>query len=452
MNWRIPRRTFLRGAAGAALGLPLLEAMAPHSARAAARTAPPVRMGCIYLPNGVPNDAWRPEVKDGRLVRMNEWMAPFESLKDDVQFIAGLQSETNGSHPGAGATWIVRPCPEGDRISQSKSVGAPSMDQIVARAIGDATPFPSLELISRPEGSFSKSLLRNNISWRNGSTPVPRETEPRAVYDRLTGRSAHDRHSSSSHRQQSVLDAVLADAHSLRKRVGRADQDKLDEYVDAVRSVERQMTQMASDSRAAAREKASSFPRPPAGVPEDHGAYLRLMFDMMLLAFWTDSTRVATFMLDHEQSNRYIDFIPEVKGMWHAISHWRDISGKTEDDDGETSWSSREVKYKQYLTIIKYHQEQVAYFLNRLKEIKEGDGTLLDHSMILYGSPFSDGNEHLSRNLPMLIAGKAGGKIAPGRLLEYPDGAAEGVYLSMMDIMGVPVHEIGGIDTAIPIT
>ena len=212
------------------------------------------------------------------------------------------------------------------------------------------------------------------------------------------------------------------------------------------------MSQMASDSRAAAREKASSFPRPPAGVPEDHGAYLRLMFDMMLLAFWTDSTRVATFMLDHEQSNRYIDFIPEVKGMWHAISHWRDISGKTEDDDGETSWSSREVKYKQYLTIIKYHQEQVAYFLNRLKEIKEGDGTLLDHSMILYGSPFSDGNEHLSRNLPMLIAGKAGGKIVPGRLLEYPDGPAEGVYLSMMDIMGVPVHEIGGIDTAIPIT
>ena len=452
MNWRIPRRTFLRGAAGAALGLPLLEVMEPSSARAAARAAPPIRMGCIYLPNGVPNDAWRPEVDNGRIVKMNEWMASFESLKDDVQFIAGLQSETKGSHPGAGATWLVRPCPEGDRISKSKSVGEPSMDQIVAQAIGDQTPFASLELISRPEGSFSKSLLRNNISWRNGSTPVPRETEPRAVYDRLTGRSAHDSHSSGSHRQQSVLDTVLADARSLRKRVGRADQGKLDEYVDAVRSVERQMSQMASDSRAAAREKASSFPRPPAGVPEDHGAYLRLMFDMMLLAFWTDSTRVATFMLDHEQSNRYIDFIPEVKGMWHAISHWRDISGKTEDDDGETSWSSREVKYKQYLTIIKYHQEQVAYFLNRLKEIKEGDGTLLDHSMILYGSPFSDGNEHLSRNLPMLIAGKAGGKIAPGRLLEYPDGAAEGVYLSMMDIMGVPVHEIGGIDTAIPIT
>jgi len=269
------------------------------------------------------------------------------------------------------------------------------------------------------------------------------------VYDRLTGRSGSD---GSSKRQESVLDTVLEDAKSLRRRASDADQDRLDEYLDAVRSIEKQMSALAGESRAAARQKAATFPRPPEEIPEDHGAYLRLMFDMMVLAYWTDSTRVATFMLDHEQSNRYFDFIPEVKGMWHAISHWRDISGKTEDDDGETSWTSKEVKYDQYRTIVKYHQEQVAYFLNRLKEIEEGDGTLLDHSMILFGSPFSDGNEHLSSNLPMLIAGRAGGRIEPGRLLEYPDGPAEGVYLSMMDIMGVPTHEIGGIDTAIPIT
>ena len=448
-NWHMSRRTFLRGAAGAVLGLPLLDVMVPRSARAVTKTASPLRMGCIYLPNGVPTDAWRPEVKDGRLVKMNEWMAPFEPLRNDVQFIAGLQSETKGSHPGAASTWLVRPCPEGDRISKVKQVGAPSMDQIVARAIADETPFASLELISRPQGSFSKSLLRNNISWRNGTTPVPRETEPRAVYDRLTGRGTQNQESS---QLQSVLDTVLEDARSLRSRVGRADQDRLDEYFDAVRSVEKQMSELASESRASARKKASIYPRPPEGIPEDHGAYLRLMFDMIVLAYWTDSTRVATFMLDHEQSNRYFDFIPSVKGMWHAISHWRDISGRTEDDDGDSSWSSKEVKYDQYRTIIKFHQEQVAYFLNRLKEIKEGDGTLLDQSMILYGSPFADGNEHLSSNLPMLIAGRAGGRLAPGRLLEYPNGPAEGVYLSMMDIMGVPAHEIGGVDTAIPIT
>ena len=161
------------------------------------------------------------------------------------------------------------------------------------------------------------------------------------------------------------------------------------------------------------------------------------MFDMMVLAYWTDSTRVATFMLDHEQSNRYVDFIPGVKGMWHAISHWRDISGKTEDDDGKTSWSSREIKYDQYRAIIKYHHEQVAYFFNRLNEIQEGEGTLLDNSMILYGAPFEDGNEHISADLPMMIAGRAGGKISSGRVLAHSGAPAEGVYLSMMDIMDV---------------
>ena len=448
---RLSRRTFLRGAAGAALGLPLLDVMEPRSARAAAKAAPPIRMGCLYLPNGVPSEAWMPEAEAGRLTRLNGWMESLEPLREDLQFIAGLQSETKGSHPGAGATWLVRPCPEGDRISKSKSVGSPSMDQIVARAVGGDTPFASLELISRPEGSFSKSLLRNNISWRNGTTPVPRETEPRAIFDRLSGRDADGAYEGGD-RRQSILDAVLADANSLKRRVSRADRDKLDEYLDAVRNVEKRMSRMAGESRAAAREKAATFARPPAEIPEDHAEYLRLMFDMLVLAFWTDSTRVATFMLDHEQSNRYFDFIPEVKGMWHALSHWRDISGKTEDDDGKTSWSSREKKFEQYLKVTKFHHEQVAYFLNRLKQIKEGDGTLLDHSMILYGSPFSDGNEHLSRDLPMLIAGKAGGKIRPGRLLEYRDAPAEGVYLSMMDVMDVPVHEIGGIDTVVPIT
>ena len=245
---------------------------------------------------------------------------------------------------------------------------------------------------------------------------------------------------------------MLEDARSLRARVSRADQHKVDEYLEAVRSVERRLSQAATASRAATRERALTFPRPEVEVPENHDEYLRLMFDMIVLAFWSDSTRVATFMLDHEQTNRYFNFLPEVQGMWHALSHWRDISGKTEDDDGKTSWSSREKKYEQYLKVIRYHHEQVAYFLGHMKAIEEGDGTLLDHSMILYGSPFSDGNEHLSESLPMLIAGRAGGKIQPGRRLHFAEGPAEGVYLSMMDIMGVAVHEIGGIDTAVAIT
>jgi hypothetical protein len=407
----------------------------------------------------VPNDAWRPESSNGQLNKLNEWMAPFEPLKNNLQIIAGLQSETKASHAGACATWLIRPCPDGGRISRSRSVGEPSMDQLVARVVGEHTPFPSLELSARPEGSFSKSLLRGNISWRNSTTPVPRETNPQAVYDRLAGTGGApdgtDQDASEAgaeSRRRSTLDTVLDDARSLRNRVGTADQHKLDEYLEAVRSVEKRMGKMAMETQAAARAKAATFPRPPEGIPEDHGAYVRLMFDMMVLAYWTDSTRVATFMLDHEQTNRYFNFIPGVKGMWHSLSHWRDFSGMTEDDDGETTWSSREVKYKQYLTVIKFHHEQVAYFLNKLNEIEEGGSTLLDNSMILYGSPFADGNEHISTNLPMLIAGKAGGAIKPGRLLDYPNAPAEGVYLSMMDVMGVPVHEIGGIDRVLAIT
>ena len=450
-NWYIARRTFLRGATGAVMGIPLLDVMTSCSARAAAQDAGPLRMGCLYLPNGVPNDAWRPEVKDGRLFKMNQWMKPFEPLKTHLQFISGLQSEANGSHPGAGATWLIRPCPEGDRISRSRSVGEPSMDQLVARVVGEATPFASMELSVRAEGSFSKSLLRSNISWRNATTPVSRETNPQAVYDRLTGGGGEESDWGDD-RRRSTLDTVLEDARDLRKRVSHADQHKLDEYLEAVRSVEKRMGVLAAEKRIAARARAATFPRPPQEIPEDHAAYLRLMFDMIVLAYWTDSTRVATFMLDQEQTNRYFNFIPEVKGMWHALSHWRDISGKTEDDDGKTSWSSRAVKYKQYLKVIEFHHEQVAYFLKRLQNIREGEGTLLDHSMILYGSPFSDGNEHLSRNLPILIAGKAGGRIVPGRLLEHAGAPAEGVYLSMMDLMDVPVHKIGGIDRPVSIT
>ena len=250
---------------------------------------------------------------------------------------------------------------------------------------------------------------------------------------------------------QSRMAKIPQDPRSLRRRVSRADQHKLEEYLEAVRRVEKRMGAMALETQAAARAKAATFPSPPEDIPLDHGAYLRLMFDMMVLAYWTDSTRVATFVLDQAQSNRYFNFIPEVEGMWHALSHWRDFSGRTEDDDGKTFWASREVKFHQYLSVIKFHHEQVAYFLKRLSEIEEGGATLLDNSMILYGSPFADGNEHISTNLPMLVAGKAGGKIRSGRHLEYPGGPAEGVYLSMMDVMGAPVHEIGGVDTVIPL-
>ena len=164
---------------------------------------------------------------------------------------------------------------------------------------------------------------------------------------------------------------------------------------------------------------------------------------------YPDSARVATFMLHHEQSNRYFNFLPGVKGRWRAPSYWKDISGKTEDDDENTSWNTKEVKLRQYLKVITFHHEQVAYFLDRLRNITEADGSLLDHSMILYGSPFADGHQHASRQLPVMIAGKAGGKLNAGRHLSYPEAPLEGLYLSMMDVMGVQMNRFGGTDKAL---
>ena len=172
------------------------------------------------------------------------------------------------------------------------------------------------------------------------------------------------------------------------------------------------------------------------------------MFDMIVLSFWTDSTRVATFTLNHEQRNRYFNFSPGVKGMWHALRHWEYISERAGDDDGKTSWTTEEVKLRQYLKVITFHYEQVAYFLDRLRNITEADGSLLDHSMILYGSPFADGHQHASRQLPVMIAGKAGGKLNTGRHLSRPEAPLEGLYLSMMDVMAVQMKRFDGTEKA----
>ena len=447
-QFRLSRRTLLRGA-GAALALPWLEVMTPRSIRAAA-AKPPVRLGCLYLPNGSPPEAWSPKSTAGKITALTSEMAALRPFMGDLQIITGLQSELRGSHPAAGATWLVRPAPEGDRISARRGVGGASMDQLVAKAIGSDTPFTSLELITKPEGSFGRSILRNNISWSSATTPLPRETEPRAIFNRLTGRGPAAGGPRRDDRQ-SILDAIAADARSLRTRVSVADRDKLDEYFEAVRAVEKRLELSSKESQARLDQRLAQATPPPAGIPEDHEAYLRLMFDMMVLAYWTDSTRVATFMLDHEQSNRYFNFLPGVKGMWHALSHWRDISGRTEDDDGKTSWTSRDVKRAQYLKVIEWHHRQVAYFFNRLKSIREGDGTLLDHSLILYGSPFADGHEHASKQLPVMLAGHANGQLQPGMHRSHQGKPLEGIYLSMMDKLGVRVEAFGGTDNALEI-
>lgn len=436
-RWQISRRTMLRSA-GASLALPMLDVMAPASG---AEFQSVTRAAFLYFPNGIVEGTWHPNRvgRNGELLELNEWMSPLEPFKRDIVIPQNMWTPRGNGHGAGTATWLTGHGYDGRRID----AGGESVDQIAARAIGQDSPLPSLELSLRGEGYFSKDLPRNNISWSSGSTPCSREVEPRRVFDRIFGRAG------GSLISRSILDQVLGDARRLRKRVSRSDQRKVDEYLDSIRSIERRLDFAEIQSTRASLDKAltDSLVRPAAGVPVSHEEYVRLMLDMIVLAFWSNATRVCTMMLDHGQSNRYFNFVDGVKGTWHALSHYQDISGKTEDDDGRTSWRSHKSKRDMFSEVVRWHHAQLAYLLKRLAEVTDGSGSLLDHSMIVYGSSISDGHEHGSEDLPMLIAGRGAGAISTGRALAFrrPTSMSK-VYLSVLQGLGMKTERFADAD------
>lgn len=435
-NWNISRRTMLRGL-GAAISLPILEVMDQPYLRAATGEPRP-RLAYLYIPNGVAAGAWQPQDvgPDGQLQQLNRWMAPLEPFREKLTVFRNMWTPRGNGHAAGTATWLTG----GGFDHEKLDAGGASADQIAARYLRPQTLLPSLELSARGEGMFTSSLPRNAISWVDSKTPAPRDVEPRAVFDRMF------RAGNSGIGNRSVLDLVLEDARRLKRRVSDRDQRKVDEYLESVRAIERRIEFAERHQNRASQNVLlqKALTRPEAGVPEDHGAYLRTFMDMIVLAFWADATRVCTFMMDHGQSNRYFNFIDGVNGTWHALSHWKDISGKTEDDDGKTSWSSREQKKGMYNLVTKWHTQQVAYLLRRLQGIEEQAGTLLDHSMIVYGSSLADGHEHSERNLPMLLAGGSAASIDQGR---YRGGARDtsmsDLHLALLQRLGVPCEQFG---------
>ena len=438
---RISRRTVLRGL-GASVALPFLDIMEPLAlaAQAAAPMADPVkRLAYIYFPNGIPRGAWYPEetAADGRLIRLNEWMSPLEPFKEDILIPSNLWTPQGNGHVNGPPTWLTGQ----SYRSRAVNAGGVSADQLAARHLGEETLLPSLELSLQGEGYFSNSLPRNAISWSAPDRPMAREIEPRAVFDRMF------RPPSGGVTDRSVMDAVLVDARTLRGYTSKADQYRLDEYFESIRALERRIEfsearsgQMRSDGALT-----DTMMTPTPGIPADHQSYVRLMLDLMIAAFQSDATRVATFMLYHGQSNRYFDFIPDVQGTWHALSHYKNASGKTEDDDGITTWESVESKRAMYAEVVRWHHTQVAYLLDRMKSIVEPNGgTLLDNSMILYGASLGDGNEHDANDLPTLLAGGGGGTITTGRYIENAEPTdLAGLHLSLLQRMGVEIDEFG---------
>lgn len=445
----ISRRTLLRGA-GASLALPFLEAMLPHQplVRAAGTEAakekakPPIRMGVLFFPNGVWQDAWIPK-KDGADFELPYSLEPLAPHKNDLLVLSKLDkkhSHTGDGHYAKTANFLT-----GLLVAKTTgkeiSTGGISVDQLAAQKIGHLTPLPSLELGIDPVISGIDSnvgytrLYGSYISWKSPSVPVAKEISPRLVYERLFGgrKAAPAGNAAKGDTRNAddlkLLDMVMDDAKSLRKKLGRDDQFKLDEYLDSVDAVERRIQFFAQPDPRGWKPDTKPSPKAPAAEkPSDFREHVRLMLDLMVLAFWTDSTRVSTFMFANDVSGRNFSFVDGVKGAHHEISHHE---GKAE-------------KIEQYKRINRWHTEQYVYLLDKLRAVKEGQGTLLDNSMILMGCGMSDGNKHDPNDLPIVLAGKAGGTIKTGRHIASPAKTPLcNLYVSMLERMGTPVEKFG---------
>ncbi len=450
MNERFSRRTLLKGA-GATLALPWLESLSAEAEAQgkAALSKPPIRFAALYFPNGVNPKAWTPGGA-GREFTLSPILEPLTNVKDELLVFSELMNKN--SLEGDGHYVKVAPMLCGTAITKTTGSnlrsGGISLDQLIAQHNGLMTPLPSLELSIEPPTTYVDTnvgftaLYGSHISWSTPTTPVSREIDPQLAFDRLFRRTG--RPNASSALDASILDAVNEEAKSLRKRVSAADGRKLDEYFDAVRSVEARIAfdarhrrnEVMDDRLARAEiEKLNARIKSVYGNPGkvlnrtvDHTAQTQIMMDLIALAFWTDSTRVATFMFGNEVSGKNFSFLPGVAGSHHEISHHENKAEKLE----------------MYTRINRWHTAQYAYLLERLKSIREGDGTLLDHSMILFAGGMKDGNAHDPHNLPIVLAGKAGGTLSTGRhVVSAQNTPLCSLYLGMLNRAGVPTVHFG---------
>jgi hypothetical protein len=437
MARELTRRTFLRGA-GVSLGLPLLDAMTP--AFGAVPGAPPVRMACMYFPNGVWEKDWVP-AKTGPDYELPFALQPLAPHKADVLVLTGLDKKH--SHQGDGhyaktANYLTG-LPVYKTTGKDLSVGQASIDQYCAGRIGGRTPLPSLELGIDPVISGIDSnvgftrIYGSYIAWRSATTPVAREINPRQAYTRLFGMKHATAGDPAAARKQEddrkLLDLVLEDAQGLRGRLGRDDQMKFDEYLDSIRAVEKRIEFFSKPDPRDWKAPEPGDYAPPPGAPGDHKAHVRIMFDLLTLAFQTDTTRISTFMFANDVSGKnFAGLIDGAKGAHHEFSHHE----------------NKKEKYEPYSKIVRWHVEQLAYLIEKMKAVKEGDGTLLDHTLLMFGSSFSDGNRHDPANLPILLAGRGGGTIVSGRHLAFPKGTPLcNLYVAMLERMGTAVEKFG---------
>ena len=433
----LSRRTFLRGA-GATLALPFLDAMVP-ALSAAARPTP--RLGFIYIANGVIQNQWKPAVP-GALSELPPTLEALESVKDQLNVISGLshlQADTfgdgTGDHPRASAAWLTG-VHAYDRTKPGIEVRlATTADQIAAKQIGKNTQLASLELtVDFPtQGSCDSGdcFYINTVSWRNPTTPNPAETHPRIVFERLFGDGGSAAQRLSRIKDTgSILDSITEEVNFLAKTLGRGDRTKLNEYLDSVREIEQRIQNTEAQGK-----HSIELPERPIDVPDSFDEYTKTMLDLVALAYQADITRVFSMIFARELSSRTFAHIG-VADQHHAVSHHR--------NDPEL------IAKKAKIDI--YHVQLLNYFLMKLQATRDGDGSLLDHSLILYGGGMGDGNLHRHFDLPCLLAGKLGGEFKTGRHLAFPDNTPmTNLLLTLLDKAGVPLDKLGDSTGPLPV-
>ncbi|HEX5432578.1 MAG TPA: DUF1552 domain-containing protein [Bryobacteraceae bacterium] len=433
----IPRRTFLRGA-GVTLALPLLDSMLPAQTPLAKTAAKPqFRMGLCYMPHGAVMDNWTPK-GEGTALELSRTLKPLEPFTDSLVVVSNLAhkpaapggpGDNGGDHTRSPAVYLNGVHPK--RTDGADIRAGTTIDQMAAQKIGQDTRLPSLELaiedfsglVGSCDVGFSCTYM-NTISWSTPTTPMPMEINPRVVFDRLFGDgSSPQERLERIEQERSILDAVTGEVRRLQGGLGATDRNRVTEYLDTVREIER---------RIALAEKQNAIsgvvvPPAPAGIPDDHQTHTKLMFDLMAIAFQADITRISTFMMAREVSYRTFPMLG-ISEAFHPASHHQNNPARLE----------------QLTKINTYHVGLLAYMLDKLKSIRDGEGTLLDHTLMLYGGSMSNSNIHNHSPLPVVLAGGAAGGLKGGRHLKYaPETPMSNLLLTILHKAGVEQESVG---------
>jgi hypothetical protein len=425
----LSRRTLLRGV-GVSLGLPLLDSMVPAQTPLAKTAATSKsRLSCIYVPHGATMDKWTPAA-DGKGFEFTEILGPLEKFRDRVSIVSnlahpaagGVGSDAGADHARSAAVFLSGVHPEQGSIHVGTTI-----DQIAAQRIGQDTPLPSIELsieeVALSCGSGYACAYSNTISWKTPTTPLPMENNPQVVFEKLFGDGSNNADRLARKQQsRSLLDSVMDQVASLQRELPASDRTRLGEYLDDVREIERRIQKAENQIPADLK-----LPEAPVGVPESFDEHFKIMYDLQVLAFRAEITRVATLMYARDTSGAVY---PQsgIRDGFHVASHH----------------SNNRANMDKFALINKYHVEMLAYFLDKLKSTPDGDGNLLDHSMVLYGSSMSNGNQHDHDPLPVVLAGGASGQLNGGRHMTYaPHTPMSNLLLTMLDKLGIQADKHG---------